>query len=64
MQKSPLPVNTIRFPTVADTGSRNVTHAMAKGVAVLLDFLPQTSLSVPERAKDSAVSPFPVCDLN
>lgn len=38
IQKSPLPVNTICFPTVADTGFRKVTHAMAKVVAVLLIF--------------------------
>lgn len=47
------------------TGSWKDTPAMV--VAVLLDFLsqlPHTSLSAPETAKDSAVSPLPVCDPN
>ena len=67
IRKVSLPVKIMRFPTVADRGSRYATDAMAKVGTVLLDllpWLPQTSLSAPARVKDSGVFPLPVCALN
>lgn len=59
IHENALPVTIIRFPTVADIGSRNDTDAMAKVFTVHLDFLPQLpQTSLPQKESKTLRSLF------